>query len=77
MLVRRASLTRLMGEDALEALRCIVVDDPSLRARLLAAPNREAFVADVVEVGREHGVRLSAEIVLDGLHAARKQQRWV
>jgi hypothetical protein len=68
-----------MGEDALDALRRCVVDDRLLRGRLLAAPDRPAFVAEVTEVARERGIELSDDGVLEGLRAARRwrQERWV
>jgi post-segregation antitoxin (ccd killing protein) len=68
-----------MGVDALEHLRGLVIDDTAARVRLLAAPDREAFVAEVVEVARERGIELSAAQVVAGLDAARRRhrERWV
>ncbi len=68
-----------MGDDALDDLRKLVVDDPTLRDRLLSAPDRTSFTDRVVEMAREHGIDLSADDVVAGLGAARRQswERWV
>lgn len=68
-----------MAETALDQLRRAVVDDPRLRERLLAAPSGEAFVAEVVDVARAHGIELSAAAVTEGLAAERRERRarWV
>jgi EAL domain-containing protein (putative c-di-GMP-specific phosphodiesterase class I) len=68
-----------MGEDALDDVRRIVVDDRQLRDRLLGAPDRRAFIAEVVDVARERGIELTAEEVAGGLRSARlhRQERWV
>jgi hypothetical protein len=68
-----------MGEDALDDLRRFVVDDRLLRDRLLSAPDRHAFVAEVISVAQERGIDLSTDDVVEGLRAARRrrQERWV
>jgi hypothetical protein len=68
-----------MGVDVLEHLRRLVVDDRSARDRLLLVRDRQAFVAEVVNVARERGIELSPDQVLDGLAEARRrqQERWV
>jgi hypothetical protein len=68
-----------MGNDALDDLRRLVVDDPALRALLLSAPDRQSFIDQVVGVARRNGIDLSSDEVAAGLRAARQQrhQRWV
>ncbi|HUJ35976.1 MAG TPA: hypothetical protein VLW51_12245 [Solirubrobacteraceae bacterium] len=68
-----------MAENPLDELRPVVVDDPWLRDRLLAAPSGEAFVAEVVGVARGQGIDLPAAAVVEGLEAARRDRRarWV
>jgi hypothetical protein len=68
-----------MGQDALEELRRLVVVDPALRCRLLAVTDRDAFVTRVVEVSQECGLVLSADDVVEALHAAKRRriERWV
>jgi hypothetical protein len=46
---------------------------------LLPVADREAFVAEVVEVAREHAIELSPDDVLEGLREAsrRRLQRWM
>ncbi|MDQ6804011.1 MAG: hypothetical protein M3065_03370 [Actinomycetota bacterium] len=68
-----------MGEDALDDLRRLVVDDRRLRDRLLAVSDRDAFVLEVIEVGRTCGIEVSPVQVIEGLRGARRRrsQRWV
>ena len=68
-----------MGDDPLDELRRLVVDDPALRTRLLSAPDRQSFIDQVVVLARRHGIDLSPEEVAEGLSAARqfRRRRWV
>ncbi len=68
-----------MAESALDELRRVVVDDRRLCERLLAAPSSEAFVAEVVDLARRHGIHLTPAAVTEGLEAARRDRRarWV
>jgi hypothetical protein len=68
-----------MAESALDELRRAVVDDPRLRERLLAAPNHEAFIAEVINLARSRGIDLTPAAVSEGLAAARRDRRarWV
>jgi hypothetical protein len=68
-----------MGKDALEDLRRLVVDDRPVRDRLLSAPDRQTFVAEVIDVAQAHGIELAADEVVEGLRDARRwhQERWV
>jgi hypothetical protein len=68
-----------MGEDALDELRGLVVDDRQLRDRLLSVSDRDAFVLEVVAVARACAIELSPAQVVEGLHAARRRrwERWV
>jgi hypothetical protein len=65
--------------DRLDELRRLVIDDPRLRDRLLAAPDRDAFVADVVAVAHEQGIDLAADEVRAGLQAEQRRrfEQWV
>jgi len=68
-----------MTEDALDQLRRIVVDDRRLGERLLGAPSREAFVAEVVDVAQAYGIELTETAVMEALSGARRERwgRWV
>jgi hypothetical protein len=68
-----------MGDDALDEVRRLVVDDPALRTLLLSAPDRQSFIDQVVGLARRNGIALSPEEVAAGLSAARqhRRQRWV
>jgi hypothetical protein len=68
-----------MAEDALDELRRLVIDDRALRDRLLAASDRDTFVARVIALAREHGIALTPDAVAVGLDAARHERmlRWV
>jgi hypothetical protein len=68
-----------MGTDPLDQLRPLVIDDEPLRSRLLAAPDRQAFIAAVIDVARGCGIALSADEVVEALSAARRrrQAQWV
>jgi Nif11 domain len=68
-----------VSADRLDELRQLVIDDPGLRDRLLAAPDREAFVADVVAVADEQGIDLTADEVHAGLQAEQRRrfEQWV
>jgi hypothetical protein len=68
-----------MGEDALDHVRDLVVDDRALRDRLLSARDERAFVAELIEIARERGIELSHDAVDAGLSAARRRrrERWV
>jgi hypothetical protein len=70
---------RTMGNDPLDDLRELVIDDPSLRNRLLSAPDRTSFINGVVEMAGELGIDLSADVVVASLGAAQAQswERWV
>jgi len=60
-------------------VRRLVVDDPGLRDRLRSVTDHPAFIAEVIAVGSEHGLPVSAADVEDGLRAARLQrlERWL
>jgi Nif11 domain len=68
-----------MGPIDLDALRVRVVDDPALRTRLLAAPDRRAFVAEVIGIARAEGMSISADDVEEALRGAIRdhRERWV
>jgi hypothetical protein len=68
-----------MGEDALADLRRIVVDDRVLCQRLLSAPDRQAFIAGVIEIAHERGLDVSEDQVVEGLRVARlrRREQWV
>ncbi|MDQ6777389.1 MAG: hypothetical protein M3071_14485 [Actinomycetota bacterium] len=68
-----------MGEDALDDLRRLVVDDRRLRDRLLSVSDRDAFVLEVIEVARACAIEVSAAEVVDALEDARRRrlERWV
>jgi hypothetical protein len=68
-----------MGEEPLEELRRLVVDDARLRDRLLSVTDRDAFVLEVIEVGRACGIEVSPVEVIEGLRGARRRrsERWV
>jgi Nif11 domain len=68
-----------MGPSDLDALRVRVVDDPALRNKLLAVPERRAFVAEVIDIARTEGISLSADDVEEALRAAIREHRehWV
>jgi hypothetical protein len=68
-----------MVDDPLEALRRLVIDDRSLRERLLPLCDRDEFTAELVALARERGIELSSEQVMEGLGAAHRArlERWV
>lgn len=68
-----------MGGDGLAALRELVLADPALHDRLLAVPDRPAFVAAVVAVAAERGLAVEGADVEAALVAARRSwlERWV
>jgi hypothetical protein len=68
-----------VSADSLAALRRLVIDDPSLRDRLLVISDRKAFTAEVIAVARDAGIGLTADDVADGLREARRHrlERWV
>lgn len=67
------------AHDAMERLRAIVLADRDVQARLLATPDRPAFVAAVVDLAAGHGVPVGAADVEAAMAAARRQwlERWV
>ena len=75
----RDSLPRAMSADPLNALRRLVVDDPSLRQRLLAVTDRDAFTLEVIDVATEAGIEITPDQVSDGLREARRRrlERWL
>lgn len=68
-----------MGGDGLARLRELVLGDPALQDRLLAVPDRPAFVAAVVELAAERGLHVDGPQVEAALVAARRSwlERWV
>ena len=74
----RSSVTA-METDTLAELRPLVVGDAVLCRRLLAAPDRGAFVAEVVALAHERGIAVSSADVVAALDAAmrRRRDRWV
>ncbi|HEX9994319.1 MAG TPA: Nif11 family protein [Acidimicrobiales bacterium] len=68
-----------MGGDGLERLTAAVLADPALQQRLLAVPERPAFVAEVVAVAAERGLDVTPADVEAALVAARRAwlERWV
>jgi hypothetical protein len=70
---------RAVGEEGLAALRAEVLADRGLQARLLAVPERAAFVAAVVDLAAELGLDVVPADVEAALAAARRSwlERWV
>jgi glutamate-1-semialdehyde aminotransferase len=68
--VPRADLDRLVA---------VVLRDEALQQRLLAVPQRDAFVATLVTVASERGLVVTADDVGDALRDARRSwlERWV
>lgn len=68
-----------VGGEWLDALTAAVVADAALRDRLLAVPERSAFVAEVVAVAAERGLPVTADDVDLAIVAARRAwlSRWV
>lgn len=68
-----------MGVDGLDRLVATVLADPALQERLLAVPERPAFVAEVVAVAAERDLDVTAADVEAALAAARRAwlERWV
>ena len=56
-----------------------VLADPDLQRRLLAEPDRRAFVALVVQLAHERGCEVEADDVEEGLLEARRTwlERWI
>lgn len=63
----------------MERLVDAVLGDPGLWRRLLAVPERAAFVAEVVAVAGERGIEVTGPDVEAAIAAARRTwlQRWV
>ncbi|HEY2769721.1 MAG TPA: hypothetical protein VGI87_04105 [Solirubrobacteraceae bacterium] len=68
-----------MVDDPLDAIRRVVIDDRSLRERLLPLRDRDLFTAELVQLARDRGIELTSEQVMEGLLAARRArlERWV
>jgi hypothetical protein len=68
-----------MQPEVLEDLRRLVVDDNTLRSRLLGSPDREAFATTLIEIAHGCGIELSVDEVLEALRAEqrRRWERWV
>jgi len=68
-----------MSVDRLDDIRRLVIDDRRLRDRLLAAPDRKAFIADVVAIAHEEGIDLAPDDVLAALRTEQRRrfEQWV
>lgn len=61
-----------MPTEDLDRLHAAVLDDPQLQRRLLAVPDRRAFVASVVAVAGELGLDVVAAEVEDAIVQRRR-----
>jgi len=57
----------------------MVLSDPALRDQLLKAPDLPALLARTRELGRERGIEMSEEELLEVVNANRRSwlERWV
>ena len=68
-----------VSDDGFQRFRQLVLDDPTLQAPLRQSADREAFIAQVLELGRERGYEFSHHDVSEAINAARRTwlERWI
>ncbi len=68
-----------MSLDAFEQFRALVLQSPSLQARLREAPDHDTFIRLTLLLGNERGYNFTAEDVGAALRASRHTwiERWI